>query len=167
MAKVTGVDETGRRLRALPAELGSKGGGPLRSALFQAAKVLQKEAVLILKSKTRTDSNLDGVKLSENIITKRHRNPKSVGAIERYDIGMRGGTRKLSSNRRGGRAGKTVRTEGQVWYGRMIELGTSKMKARPFLRPALSGKKDEALRVFSAKFLKAVEAAERKLGRSS
>lgn len=168
MAEVTGLKEVGDRLRALPAALGSKGGGPLRYALFQGAKVLRGEAIKVLRSKTRTDSNNDGVKLSENIIAKRHRNPKAVGATERYDIGYRGGTRKLANNvrnRRSGRAGAKVRTAGQVWYGRMVELGTSKMSARAHLRPAIEAKGGEAVQKFKQAFLLAVEKAEAKLGR--
>lgn len=164
-AEVKGIDEIGRRLRALPAALGSKGGGPLRYALFQAAKVIREHAVRTLKAKTQTDSNRDGIRLSDNIIAKRHRNPKSVGATERYDIGMKGGTRKLADNvrnRRARRAGAKVSTAGAIFYGRFLELGTSKMAARPFLRPAIEAS-GPALDAFKRAFLLAVERAERKL----
>ena len=165
MAEITGLKEIGDRLRALPPALGSKGGGPLRYALFQAAKVIRDEAIRIVISKTHTDSNRDGVLLSKNIVAKRHRNPKAVGATERYDIGMKGGTRKAAPNARNRRAGVTkVRTAGAVWYGRMIETGTSKMAARPFLRPAIEAN-GKALAVFRDAFLKAVEKAEAKLAR--
>ncbi|MEG3193749.1 HK97-gp10 family putative phage morphogenesis protein, partial [Lysobacter sp. D1-1-M9] len=70
-----------------------------------------------------------------------------------------------SRNRGRGRAGQKYRTAGAVWYGRMVELGTSKMPARPFLRPALANKGMEAVNVFRAILLKRVEAAERKLSR--
>jgi len=157
---VTGIAEIGRRLRALPPALGSKGGGPLRYALFQAAKVIRDEAV----RRAPKDSGA----LKSNIIAKRHRNPKSVGATERYDIGMKGGTRKLANNvrnRRARTAGKKVRTAGATFYGRFIELGTAKMNARPFLRPAIESKMGEALNVFRKNFLLAVERAEKKLGK--
>lgn len=32
-----------------------------------------------------------------------------------------------------------------AWYGRLLELGTKKMSAKPFLRPALDARKDEAI----------------------
>lgn len=165
--RVEGLAEIGKRLRALPPELGSKGGGPLRYALFQAAKVIRNEAVAIVQAKTHTDSNMDGVRLIDNIITKRDRNPKASGATERYGIGMRGGTRQYANTRRnrGTRAGQKYRTAGKVFYGRFIELGTSKMPARPFLRPALASKGEEAVHAFRAAFLKSVERAERKLAR--
>lgn len=165
--RVEGLREIGNRLRALPPELGSKGGGPLRYALFQAAKVIRDEAVVIVKAKTKTDSNKDGVLLSENIVTKRNSRPPA-GVTEQYAIGMRGGTRRYANTRRNrgkGRAGQKYRTAGQVWYGRMIELGTSKMAALPFLRPALQSKGMEAVAEFKRNFLKAVERAEAKLAR--
>lgn len=159
MARIEGLEETGRRLRALPPALGSKGGGPLRYALFQAAKVLVAEARRLAPKKTGN--------LRENIISKRHRNPRAVGATERYDIGFRGGTRRLANNvrnRRSGRAGKRVSTAGTAFYGRFLELGTAKMRAQPFLRPAIEAN-GTALAVFRDKFLQAVEKAEAKLGK--
>lgn len=36
------------------------------------------------------------------------------------------------------------------WYGRFLETGTSRMSARPFLRPALDTMKGEAMRRFGA-----------------
>lgn len=36
------------------------------------------------------------------------------------------------------------------FYGRLLELGTSKMAARPWLRPAFDGNIGEAIRIFAA-----------------
>jgi HK97 gp10 family phage protein len=160
VAEVKGVAEVARRLRALPPALGSKGGGPLRYALFQAAKVVRDEA-------KRRAPKRSG-QLRDNIIAKRHRNPKAVGATERYDIGLKGGTRKLANNvrnRRARTAGAIVRTAGSTFYGRFLELGTAKMSAKPFLRPAIEAKQGAAVEAFRVNFLKAVEKAEAKLGR--
>ncbi len=159
---IKGVDEVGRRLRALPPALGSKGGGPLRYALMQGAKVLVAGAQRRVAVKTG--------QLRDNIVAKRERNPKAMGVTERYDIGMKGGTRKLANNRRNrrsGRAGQIVRTAGKVFYGRFVELGTVKMPARPFLRPTIEGDRDESLDAFRKAFLYAVERAEKKLGRGT
>lgn len=160
MAEIKGLKEIGERLRALPPALGSKGGGPLRYALMQAAKVVRAEA----QARVAVRSG----ELRDNIVTKRHPNPKAVGVTERYDVGMKGGTRRLADNvrnRRARRAGQKVRTAGKVFYGRFLELGTVKMQARPFLRPALEAKGGEAVRVFRDAFLRAVELAEKKVGR--
>ncbi|HEY5805069.1 MAG TPA: HK97-gp10 family putative phage morphogenesis protein [Lysobacter sp.] len=162
MAEIRGLAEVGRRLRALPPELGSKGGGPLRSALFQGAKVLVAGA--------RRRVKVTSGQLRDSIISKRHPNPKSVGATERYDIGMKGGTRRLANTRRNRgarRAGQIVRTAGKVFYGRFLELGTAKMPAQPYLRPTIEGDRGAALNAFSGAFLRAVDRAEKKLGRHS
>ena len=159
---IKGVDEVGRRLRALPPALGSRGGGPLRYALMQGAKVFVEGA----RGRVAVKSG----QLRDNIVAKRERNPKSKGVTERYDIGMKGGTRKLANtrrNRRTGRAGQIVRTAGKVFYGRFIELGTAKMPARPFLRPTIEAEQGRALEAFRAAFLRAVELGEKKLGRGA
>lgn len=160
MAKIEGLEEVGRRLRALPPELGSKGGGPLRYALMQAAKVLVAEA--------RRLAPRDTGNLEANIVAKRHRNPKAVGATERYDVGLQGGTRQYANNRRNRArrlAGARYRVAGKGFYGRFIELGTQKMKPQPFLRPAIEGKRGEAVAEFVKFFRVAVERAEKKLSK--
>ena len=44
-----------------------------------------------------------------------------------------------------GRAQIDVGPSKKAWYGRLLEHGTSKMAAQPFLRPAFEAKKDEAV----------------------
>lgn len=159
---IKGVDEVGRRLRALPPALGSKGGGPLRYALMQGAKVFVAGAQRRVRVKTG--------QLRDSIVAKRERNPKALGVTERYDIGLKGGTRKLADsrrNRRMRRAGQLVRTAGKAFYGRFKELGTVKMPADPFLRPTVEGDRTDALDAFRRAFLRAVEMAERKLGKGA
>lgn len=44
-----------------------------------------------------------------------------------------------------GRAQVNIGIGKREWYGQLIELGTEKMPARPFLRPALDSKAEEAI----------------------
>lgn len=44
----------------------------------------------------------------------------------------------------------------KLWYGVFPELGTSKMSARPFMRPALDNKAREAQEVFAERMQKAL-----------
>lgn len=56
-------------------------------------------------------------------------------------IGVKGGARRYknnSYNRSKQRVGQTYMGPGMVYYWRFLEFGTSKMKAQPFLRPALA-----------------------------
>lgn len=67
---------------------------------------------------------------------------KSIGIIKRK--AKRGTTSFSISPRKGGK--------NDGFYGRFIELGTSKMSARPFLRPALEKSLDDVL-IASKKYI--------------
>ena len=43
-----------------------------------------------------------------------------------------------------------------LWYGTFPEYGTSKMAARPFMRPALDTQKNEALRILKAELKRSI-----------
>lgn len=56
-------------------------------------------------------------------------------------VGVKGGAKKYvnnKNNRRLGRVGQTYMGPGAVYYWRFLEFGTSKMRAQPFMRPALA-----------------------------
>ncbi|MBA7579671.1 hypothetical protein ES695_05175 [Candidatus Atribacteria bacterium 1244-E10-H5-B2] len=48
-----------------------------------------------------------------------------------------------------------------VWYGKFPELGTSRMSARPYLRPALDENKDEINEAIRKELSKVIEKAGR------
>lgn len=57
-----------------------------------------------------------------------------------------GGKRKYATtkrNQRAGRVGKSYEEEGPAFYGKFLELGTQKMAAQPFMRPAFDGAQSE------------------------
>jgi len=141
----------------------------VRKALFQAANVIADEA-------KRRVPRVTG-RLEANIIRMRDRNPRAAEGkpTELYHVGARGGG-KYGSKRRarvrrkvislGGstrdadRAAK-AHDEKDAWYWWFVENGTSKMAARPFLRPAFEAKKDEAVNVFAEVLKDAVDKLER------
>jgi HK97 gp10 family phage protein len=43
-----------------------------------------------------------------------------------------------------GRAQFEIGPGGDAWYGKLVELGTEKMPAKPYLRPAFDAKQEEA-----------------------
>ncbi len=45
----------------------------------------------------------------------------------------------------------------KAWYGVFVEMGTAKMAAQPFLRPAMASKKGEVAKAFFAGVLKRIE----------
>lgn len=153
--KIEGLAELAKRLRELPSELSGKNGGPLRKAIGRASVVIRDEA--------RRRAPVDTGNLRDNIIAVRKR--KSPQGNEGYFIEVRRKRRKYANtraNRRKQRAGMTYESMGEAYYGMFIELGTAKMPAQPFLRPAFESKKVEAVEVFRAEFAKAIAAAEKK-----
>lgn len=153
--KVHGLAETLARLKGLPTELSGKNGGPIRKGLFQAAKVIQEEA-------ERRVVKVTG-RIERNIIKLRDRNPRSAegSPTELYHVGVRGGGKHGAKVRQRERRkvfamGGSVKQANQAaagaekdaWYWWFVENGTSKMPARPFLRPAFDSKKEEAVKRF-------------------
>ncbi len=144
-AIVLGLDELLRALERLPRELAAKNGGPVRSALFQAGKVIREEA------RRRAPQGKTG-NLKRAVRMRRERNPRANGHAEQYIIDVRTG-------RKG--SGKA----NQAYYWRFVEFGTRKAAARPFLRPAFEAKKREAVDVFQRVLDRRIQLAVRRARR--
>ena len=166
--KISGLRETVERLKALPRELAGKNGGPVRKALFQAAKVIQEEAQRRVPVGTG--------RLKANIVKLRDRNPRAAEGRpnELYHVGVRGGgaygaKRRARARKKSLAMGGTVKEANRAakaddkdaWYWWFVENGTSKMAAQPYLRPAFEAKKSEAVRVFTEILDKDVKRLER------
>lgn len=151
--RLEGLSDLLAKLKALPAEIGSKGGGPLRLALFTAAKLMRDDA--------QARAPVDTGRLRRNVIAFRDRDPRSSGVTEQYGITWRRG--KQGRQRKGYHT--TARGEKDAFYGRFVEFGTSKTPAQPFLRPAFEAKKRESAELFRTKLAAAIAAAVRKLER--
>lgn len=109
-ADIRGLPELARKLN----QLGDKVAGDyLERATLGGAEVIRKEASdLAPKGRTR--------KLTENIILETKEKSRN-----RVSIGIGPSTEVVSP--------------GGVPYPKFVELGTSKMRSQPFLRPALDG----------------------------
>lgn len=156
-ANLHGLKETVAALRALPAEFGSQRGGPIRRALFKAAKPMRDDAQA--RAPVATGN------LRANVYMYRDRNPAAVGANERYIIGVRQQRRKYARtqlNRRLGRIGKSYALRGDAYYWWFVEFGTEKMAAQPFLRPAFESGKARFVSDFAKTFERGVAAAARR-----
>jgi len=95
----------------------------LDDALFEGAKVVQEAA--IARAPKRSGRLKRGIYAAS--FTKS--NYKKVGKTNR-GIKPKRGTAIIASG---------------TWYGRLLEYGTKKMAAKPFLRPALDEAKDKAI----------------------
>lgn len=137
---VTGLDELARKLKALPAEIAGKSGGPLRRAMRAAMREVAKEA------NRRAPRDSGRMARAVTVITGK---PKH--ATEIVQVTVRRGRRRDDP-------------KGAFYYG-FVELGTVKQQAQPFLRPAIESKRTQVLDVFKAHLAKGIAAAERKVAR--
>lgn len=152
--RIEGLSELLEALKALPKELGSKGGGPIKGSLFAATKIVRDEA--------RLRAPVDTGKLQRNIVAFRDPDPRSSGVTEAYYITWRKGRRRGQKRRKDL---ATANSDKDAYYGRFVEFGTSKMPARPFLRPAFEALKDQALQKFKNELARQISVKAKKLAR--
>lgn len=150
--EVHGLKELADALRALPAELASKNGGPLAKSLRAAGNLIRDEAkrrapVLEGESKYRKPGTV-----RDAIRTRRDR-IQAPGAAETFEVYVK--------QAKGAKRGTFSKDD--PFYWRFVEFGTKKMAAEPFLRPAFEAKKEEALAKFEATLKGAIDKANAKV----
>ena len=125
----------------------------LRRATYTAAALIEQDA--IARAPVRTGA------LRDHIAIFKRKSPNSETVA--YAIGIRGIklNRKIKNVLRIMRKANGTRTNvaGDVFYWRYLEFGTSKMAARPFLRPAFESQKMAAIDVFKTTLADGVAAA--------
>lgn len=135
MVEVKGLKELLRTLESLPPEIGSKGGGPLRRALFLAADGWRESAERL--APVGVDPDPRGRRLKDHIVTIRDKDPQSSGFAEQYSV--------------------TYST--RTFWGGFVEAGTSKQSAQPFLRPVADSEQDAAINTFADELRKGLDRA--------
>lgn len=144
-----GFKEFGDKLRAIGPDVARNG---LRTADFAGAKVFRDAAKETAPVKTGL--------LQAQIIASRRRTAENVA---KYTVLVKKPKLALVAVRKSGRkAGKYHQIAGPQTYGRFIEFGTSKMAAKPFLRPAAVQNTDAALSAIKDGLAKAVDRAVKK-----
>jgi HK97 gp10 family phage protein len=165
-AEIEGLAGLLDALKALPAEVVSKSGGPVKTAMRKAANVIRDEA----RRRVAYDASKPGPHVRDNIVSQRDSHPERIGLQgERYRVGVRGGAKSYANTRRNrqkGRTGKKYTTVGTTYWWRFLEFGTEKMHAKPFLRPAFESKRDEALAVIVSELTDGIAKAAAKVKRS-
>lgn len=153
---IRGMPQTVRALRSLPAEFASKNGGPIRGALYAAAKPMRDAA-----EENAPEGDTGNLKRAVYIF--RDPNPQASGATERYVIAVR--TRRLAKaiRRRYGKGLMDRRLSGlarrDAWYWHFVEFGTKKQPAQGFMTRAYEDNKSGVVPTFQREFAKAVRAA--------
>jgi HK97 gp10 family phage protein len=159
--RIEGLDAAVRTLRELPAELVSKRGGPVRTALQKAAKRIQQEEQAQLQRIIDAPNVGEDVAestglLKQNIIVKRGRLAGGEKG-ELYSVRVR---RKSYP----GTKGKAVTTP-QV--ARLLEYGTAKREPMPFIRPAFEAAKGYVFQTFTAELNRRLAGIVKKLHRTN
>lgn len=159
--RIEGLEPVLRTLNSLPKELVSKRGGPVRTALQKAAKMVQLEEQRRLQAIIDRD-NANGEPtestglLKQNIVVKRGR----LGGGEKGEL------YSVKVRRKAYPAGKGARvTTPQV--ARLLEYGTEKRPPMPFIRPAFEATKNKVVPLFVAELDKRLAGIVRKLHRQN
>lgn len=156
--RIQGLEGVLKTLQSLPPEIVSKRGGPVRSALRKASKIMVDEAKANVQ-KIIDEPNIGGEEsksighLQKNIITAR--DSKMRGG-ERYKVGVR---RKRYPD------GRTSKSANAV--GALLESGTENRRPMPWMRPAFDAKKHVVLQVFTVEINKKLDRIVNKLARQN
>jgi HK97 gp10 family phage protein len=141
--KVHGLRELGEFLtKRLPAEIASKNGGPLITALRASGRMMRDEAKRRVPVKS--------ARLQEAISMRRMKNPPTTEGVQVYV-----------------KRGRSKEDTRGAFYAAMVEYGTiggdkPDQAPQPYMRPTFEAKKIEALDVFWKSFARNLKAAERK-----
>lgn len=162
--RVEGLKGVLDTLQMLPPELVSKNGGPVRSALRKAAVLIQKQAQENVQAIIDAP-NADGEPsrslglLKANIIVQRIKPPAGQRG-ERYMVRVR--KKAYPRERTGPNKGKTA-----LGVGALLEQGTERRDAMPWMRPAFEARRVEAVQVFERELPAAIDRIVKKLAKQN
>lgn len=147
--KLTGLDGVLDTLKSLPPEVVSKRGGPVKTALRKGAQVILKAARDNLRAST-SNQTVEGSEstglLLKNLIASRGKAP-STGKGERHLVRVR----RKTYQRRGSKPVTTLKS------ANLLEYGSSKQPAEPWLRPAFLSKAETAIRTIESTLVAEVD----------
>lgn len=122
-----------RTLRELPAKLQKRA---VKAAARKGATVIKKAAQ---QNARRLDDPDTAAKVWKEVTVRAGKNRRNGDVT--MQVGVKGGAKRYvnnNENRRKGRVGGSYEGPGAVYYWRFLEFGTAKMRAQPFMRPAMS-----------------------------
>lgn len=159
--RVDGLKGVLEMLHALPTEVASKNGGPARAALRKGTMVIVKQARLNFAAAVAL-AGLTGVTdttgfTAKNIVAKRRRPPSGVKG-EKFVVTVAGKTHP-----NGNKFKNKPLVANDVAF--MMEIGTEKQPATPWLRPAFHAKAEAAIRVVESDLPKQIERIAARLAR--
>lgn len=133
--EITGLDEVIEKMRQL---------GKPRKVKNAATRSARKAMNIVNKAAKANAKKFDdkgtGNKIWKNIATKPSKTKVNFVMMK---VGVKGGAKEVKG---------TGNSGGDTWYFRHLELGTSKMAAQPFMRPAFFNNKDAVEAEFKRSF---------------
>lgn len=155
--KLSGLDGVLDTLKSLPPEIVSKRGGPVRAALRKGAVVLQKQALANLQTSLSNAPQYSTGLLLKNVVVTRGKEPVGTKG-ERFLVRVR---RKVYPGKAGRSSGGNAVTT--LAAANLLEYGSSKQPAEPWLRPAFAAKAETAIKTIEADLIRRVNAIVAKL----
>jgi HK97 gp10 family phage protein len=140
--KVEGLEQLHDRMKTLTVGMRKKG---VRAGVRKGTNIVRDAARAAAQAIDRPETPLS---IAKNVDAQFNgRLYRRTGDVS-FRVGVRGGAKSYSNtkeNRRKRRVGESYKTGGTTFYWRFIELGTSRIPARPFLLPALENNAGKAL----------------------
>lgn len=139
--RVEGLAELGARMRALSQDMATK---VLKSAATAGANKIRDEARRIARAKGLVKTGA----MVKAISVRRDKRASRAGyEVRGVSVWQEVGGRYANTrfNRRKMRVGKQFMVDAPEFYWKFHELGTVKMAARPFIRPALMSGREAAV----------------------
>lgn len=159
---ISGLDALNAKLASVKDDVKVKGG---RFALRKAATLIAQRA---RENALRLDDPETAESIARNIVVRFNGRRFKVNGDIAFRVGILGGAKQYvdsRQNRRKGRVGGSYymgdksNPGGDTWYWRFLEFGTSKIAAKPFMRPALENNMAAAADMFVSEYSKAITRA--------
>ncbi|CAB3904863.1 hypothetical protein LMG26858_04428 [Achromobacter anxifer] len=144
--RLRGVDDVMRTLQSLPAEVVSKRGGPVKTALARGARYLRDRAKENLRATIAQSGDESTGLLVQNVIASRGKPPIGSNG-ERYLVRVR----QKTYARKGKEPVTTRKTAA------LKEYGSSHQPATPWLRPAVQQHGQRVIELVSADVVRQIE----------
>lgn len=154
--RIEGLAALGRTLAQLPARLEQK---IIMGALRAAGQVIRKDAMARVPILSKPDPRRRPGTVKRNIVVRKTQFKKNSVYVGVASISKK----KLAAYKAGGK--KAANNPNDPYYWIFLEYGTSKMAARPFLRPAFEAKKYDAVKAFEQYLRKRLGEEVQKLAR--
>lgn len=143
--ELVGFKELGEQLKQFAADVAEK---ELRASTLAATNVVRKR----VRDNAFANFTMRTGTLDRAIFNKYVKGDSDGRWLQTYVIGVRQG--KRYALKKNGKAQRGTKQDAYYWW--WLEFGTSKMPARPFIRPALPATHDAAIGAMKARLQKGI-----------